>query len=256
MKKILLSYFLFLSLVTFSQVGPYSNGTLVSPTEESVSPKSLELQFGADAYFSRSQWADNRELETSDTTTVNSSLSLQFNSGITEDLEWGVILPIDASSVMAGLKYRFLRKDSTRRLGMAIGAWTEFGLGNRSYNHTIRTDDNTPSLGASLIASYRFSDKWVMYSDVSSIHTRETNHLFANAEILYAVKEGHHWITSLSYSNMNVGEEGNSDLVAWSVGPVLELWDNWNVTIFTTVELYGKNTTRGFYHAVVFCTIF
>lgn len=261
MKRLLLGGFILFTFNLLAQVGPYSNGTLVASSEQGVDSKTLEVQTGYESYYTSKTWDADRKLTKSDTMNVETGASIQFNSGITDNIEWGVVIPFDASEMSLGLKYNFLQKDSTRNLGLSVGAWTDVPLGTGSYKRFSKDVDNNAVLGGTFIGSYKFSEKLVSYADVSVtksiVKNPNTMNLYLNGELLYAVKEGHHWIAGISYSTaMYEDNNMNQDVVALSVGPVLELWENWNLTLFTTIDLAGKNTTRGKYFSAVFCTIF
>jgi len=255
MKKILfISLLLTISYFSYSQIGGISASKLVTLCTTTVPENTLEFEPAFSSSFSNKTWTSNGTLVTylSDSIATESDFGFRFSYGVIKNLEIGIALPIDVSTISYGMKYK-LPFDNKISVGLLTGF--NFPLGNQINSKKVYTFENTYSYVGGLVTTYEFSNKFSIDADVQyqkyfqNILEKHQNDLFLNMDIGYFVLDGIQLVTGLNYFQTNFeNSDMNMSLLNLNLGITLERAENFIIVVNSPINLMGQNLlkTNGF----------
>ncbi len=253
-KTLFISLFIIISYFSYSQIGGISASKLATLCTTTVPAKSLEFEPAFSSSFSNKVWTSDGTSATylSDSIATESDFGFRFSYGAIKNLEIGIALPIDVSTISYGMKYK-LPFENKFSLGLLSGF--NFILGNQIMSKKNYTFENTPSYVGGLVTTYEFSDKFSIDADAQyqkyfqNILENHKNDLFLNMDIGYFVSSGIQLVTGFNYSTTNFEtNDMNSDLLSLNLGITIERAENFIIVINSPIDLIGHNTlkTNGF----------
>lgn len=251
MKKFLFLLIIILPSFLMAQVGPFTNNALSAASGETVDSKTLEMQFAPEYYVSTNEFDGDGKSVSLDEGILETGISLQFNAGITEKLEWGIGLPIDASELSVGLKYNLVNKNE--KFFVALATWTDISTESRTWliNGT-QYADNMALAGYGVIFQYGIHEKANIYLDIYGQNYLQTTllehkiNMYFNFDIDYEIVEGIRAALGFAYENNNFkNTDFNSSLGNSSYGFFFEKWDNWSLYYAHYIDIFGKNNNSG-----------
>ncbi len=154
--------------IIYAQIGGISNSKVVVPGTETVGVGVFEFEPAFEVFSPKSEWDSNSNLVTFDSSSTESSYGFRFTTGVKENLEVGMIIPSDMSSLNFGLKWLFWsRKD----LSVAL----QSGLNFDALDESRYKDEGIAKIfGYGLVLTYEPEDKISIDSDISlSFYTAE-----------------------------------------------------------------------------------
>ncbi len=173
MNKILISYIIiviFSSTNVFAQVSGISNSKVVLPATATVKAGDFEFEPSFNVFWSNQLW--NAEGNTLDLnlTTRESSLSYRFTAGFKHNIEVGLAVPEDVSSLNFGFKWLFLNNN-----GKSFAL--QSGLDIESDNRVIvETEESMKVITNGLIFTYEPNEKLSIDTDATiSLYSTEIN---------------------------------------------------------------------------------
>lgn len=158
----------FNSGITFAQISGISNSKVVVPGTETVGVRVFEFEPAFESFTSNSAWDSEGNLTKFDSSSTESAHGFRFTTGVKEDLEVGVILPSDVSSLNFGLKWLFMRKND---LSVALQTGINFDAAIGKYRNEER---GGRVLGGGLVFTYEPGGKYSVDSDITvSFYSQE-----------------------------------------------------------------------------------
>lgn len=234
-----------------AQVGPFTNNTVNTASAETIDTETLDMQLASEYYISTQYFDSDGKKQTVDEGVLESGISLQFNSGITEKLEWGIALPIDASELSLGLKYNVASINES--LMIAVAGWTDLPTGGREdYGKKDKNPDNISLAGFGTVFQYSITESMNVYADIfgqkyySATEPQHKLNLYTNLDIDYALSDAIRLAGGFAYqSNSFESSDENSSLGTISYCVFFEKWDNWNLQLAHYTDIMGKNNSAG-----------
>ncbi len=251
MKKI--SFILAILLIStsgiYAQVGGLSASKLGTLCTDVVPTNTIEFEpfFG---YVTSTQFFDqDGSLQdlflSSDSIQFFSSAGFRFSYGLAENLEVGISMPVDVSTVSFGAKYK-LPLEGNLTLGVLAGYNSI--VGNDVYVRKNATHESTSSAVGGIIMTYEFSDKFSLdFNAQYQKHINETvdghnQGIYLGTDIGYYFLENINFIigTSYSYNEYDISDN-NAHLFTLNPGIAIEKAENFILVLNSPVDLFGKN---------------
>ncbi len=231
---------------TCAQNGPFSNRTINASSTDIIAPKGLELQITPTVSWSKREFDQDSKNIKSESGTLESGLSIQMNSGITQKLEWGLMYSVDVSEVGLGLKYKFAQIKN--QLHFAVGAWSNIPTASQNdLKSGDKNPDHVAKAGISLITEYHLTKRMhfyfdvlgrKFYSDVEPAH--ELDFLF-NLDADYKITDGVMAIAGFSFQQISYNNSDNdSQLGTVGYGVIFAHNESWNMCVFHNLDVFGK----------------
>lgn len=152
----------------FAQISGISNSKVVVPGAETVGVGVFEFEPAFESFASSNIWNSDGNLVTSDSTTVESSHGFRFTTGVKENLEVGIILPSDVSSLNFGLKWLFWNRND---LSVALQSGLNFDTAIGTFQ---KKEGRGKVIGAGLVLTYEPGGNYSVDSDISfSFYSKE-----------------------------------------------------------------------------------
>lgn len=257
MKKLILLFLVsFLSVSAYTQVGGLSASKLGTLCTAPVPEGTIEFEpfFG---YTTSTNYFDSNGnvqqlFSTPDSIRKFSGSGFRFSYGLMNNLEIGVSLPVDASEVSFGAKYK-LPVEGKLTMGLLAGYTTL--IGNQVYDLRDNVHEMTPSFVGGFIMTYEFNDKLSVDFDAQyQKHTLKTidghtHGFYLNSDVGYYLMDRINFIAGLNYGykvfDANVD---NSHLLTLNTGIAIERAENFILVLNAPIDLLGKNEyqTKGF----------
>ena len=153
---------------TFAQISGISNSKVVVPGAETVGVGVFEFEPAFESFSSSSVWNSDGKLKASDSTTVESSHGFRFTTGVKENLEVGMILPSDVSSLNFGLKWLFWSRND---LSVALQSGLNFDVAIGTFQ---KDEGRGKVFGNGLVLTYVPEGNYSVDSDISiSFYSKE-----------------------------------------------------------------------------------
>ena len=147
--------------IAFAQISGISNSKVVVPGTETVGVRVFEFEPAFDVFSSSNEWDSDGNQKTLDSLTTESSHGFRFTTGVKKNLEVGMILPNDVSSLNFGLKWLFWNNND---LSIALQSGLNFDAAN---GKVLKKEGWGKVLGSGLIATYEPDGNYSVDSDFS-----------------------------------------------------------------------------------------
>lgn len=121
--------------IIYAQIGGISNSKVVVPGTETVGVGVFEFEPAFEFFRPKSEWDSNSNLVTFDSSSTESSYGFRFTTGVRENLEVGMIIPSDVSSLNFGLKWLFWSREN---LSVALQSGLNFDALDESKNYEAK----------------------------------------------------------------------------------------------------------------------
>lgn len=151
----------FSSTNVFSQVSGISNSKVVLPATGTVAAGDFEFGPSFDVFWSNQQWNQNGKTVDLNNTNRESGLAYRFTSGFKHNIEAGLIVTEDVSSLSFGLKWLFWKNDDK---SFAFQSGVNFESGNRVINET---EESLKILTNGIIFTFEPSEKLSIDTDAT-----------------------------------------------------------------------------------------
>ncbi|MEN8121688.1 MAG: hypothetical protein ABFS35_15155 [Bacteroidota bacterium] len=250
MKKIIFSLGLFFIINNIhSQIGGLSASKLETLCTETVPAQTIEFEpfFG---YATSTRFFDkNGDIQdlfaTSDSSQFFSAPGFRFSYGVIKNLEIGVSIPIDISTVSFGAKYK-LPIEGKLTLGLLAGYNSI--VGNNIYIRRNAAHETSSSIAGGLILTYEFSDKFSFDFNAQYHEHFNTTSDGHDKGICFGTDVGYYSIENINFIiGMNYFFEKydlfdkNSHLFTLNPGIAIEKAENFILVLNLPVDLFGKN---------------
>ena len=148
----------------FAQISGISNSKIVIPESGTVPAGTFEFEPAFEVFRSNQKWDQDGNLFNLNSRTTESALGFRLTAGFKHNIEAGLVVPQDASSLNFGLKWQF-RSGGDASLALQSGINFDTKSGVRSNEaKTART------LGSGLVLTYVISEKLSIDSDFTFSH--------------------------------------------------------------------------------------
>ncbi|MCK5538964.1 MAG: hypothetical protein KAI79_19225 [Bacteroidales bacterium] len=181
----------------------------------------------------------------SDSSQFFSSTGFRFSYGLAENLEIGVSLPVDVSTVGFGAKYK-LPLDGNLTLGILAGYNSI--VGNDIYVRRNAVHESTSAVVGGIIMTYEFTEKFSFDFNAQyqkHLNTTDAGHdqgLFLGSDFGYYLIENVNFITGFNYSYIgHEVSENNAHLLTVNPGIAIEKAENFILVLNSPIDLMGKN---------------
>ena len=255
------TFLLFISVITiwftsFSQIGGLSASKLGTLSTETVSVNKIEFEPFFGFSYACCHFNENRSetplFASNDSLQIFSDLGLRFTYGVINNLEIGISLPIDVSTISFGAKYK-LPIEGNHTFGILAGYNTL--LGNNIFVRKNSINETTPAFVGGMIMSSKFSDKFsIDFMAQYQMHTILTanshkNGYFISADAGYYLLKEIDFIIGMYYYFIDSENNSNSkSLFTINPGITIERAENFILVLNTPFDIFGKNEykTTGF----------
>ena len=252
---ILLFSLLAVSYSTNAQIGGLSASKLATLCTETVPAKSIEFEPLFTINFTENAW-DNAGNNFSifpqnDSINISSSFGFRFTYGVVDNLETGISVPIDMSSIQYGIKYQIPLSNQDVRFGVMTGF--NAPLGNKTISKKSNTINESASIVAGIINTYHISEKLCVDTDIQyQVFTRKTLdyhkcNIFVNSDIGYFVGKDVQLVLGFNYfytdNNNHLLDEYKLTI---NPGLTIERAKNFILVLNFPYDLKGKNTQQSF----------
>ncbi|OQX97327.1 MAG: hypothetical protein B6I20_12855 [Bacteroidetes bacterium 4572_117] len=250
MKKIIFSVGLFFVINSvFAQVGGLSASKLGTLCTETVPAQTIEFEpFFSFASSSRvfDKKGDVQNLfATNDSSQFFSEPGFRFSYGLMKNLEVGVSIPTDISTVSFGAKYKLPFKGKLT-FGLLVGYNSI--VGNDIYVRRNAAHETSSSIGGGIILTYEFSDKFSC--DFNAQYHKHLNKTSAGHDqgMCFSTDFGYYFIENVNFiigmnyffEDYEVFED-NSRLFTFNPGIAIEKAENFILVLNSPIDLFGKN---------------
>lgn len=256
MRTSLLMLILGINFSGFAQIGGISASKLTTLCTQPVPVKAIEFEPTFGFSYSNEMWNETGKLiktfETKDSVATSSKFGFRFSYGAIKNLEIGLTLPVDISSINCGMKYKL---PFGNKVSFALLTGFNFPVGNQILSKNYRRSENTATYIGGLIMTYNFNEKLSIDADaqyqkyIKNISEKHKNDIFINTEIGYFIADNIQFVIGLNnffttFENSN----SNSFLISLNPGITIERAENFILVLNTPIDLTGKNTdkTAGF----------
>ncbi len=153
----------------YAQISGISNSKIVLPESGTVPAGAFEFEPAFEVFRSNQLWDQEGNLFNIDSITTESAFGFRFTAGFSHNIEAGLIVPQDASSLNFGLKWQF-RSGGDASLALQSGINFDTKSGVRS--NEAKT---AKIIGSGLVLTYIISEKLSIDSDFTfSYHSNDT----------------------------------------------------------------------------------
>ncbi len=254
MKRILFIVLLMFSSEVYSQVGGISASKLATPSSGVVPKNMIEFE----PSFSFSSAKNSFDLSgkkqalflTEDSTMLFSSTGVRFTYGIFKNLEVGVSLPTDISTLSFGLKYRLPVEG---KLTFAFISGYNTIIGNGIYVKRNAVHESTSTMVAGFVLSYEISEKISCDFNAQFIkHNLTTSEghnqgAYISSDIGYYLVENVDFIIGLNYNYRdNIISANSFHLLSLNPGIAIEKAKNFILILNAPIDFSGKNDYQSY----------
>ena len=254
MKTLLFIVSFLFALNVYSQIGGISASKLATPSSETVAVSSIEFEpsFSFASATNSFDYSGSRQalFSSEDSTLLFSTTGIRFTYGLAKNLEIGISLPSDVSTVSFGLKYR-LPLDGKLTFALISGYNTI--IGNGIYVKRNATHESTSTVAGGLILSYKFTDKFSCDFNaqyIKHLHTTTEGHskgTYISSDFGYYLIENVDFIIGLNYYYKdNIIPNNNSHLLTLNPGIAIEKAKNFILVLNSPIDLSGKNDYQSY----------
>ncbi|TFB10121.1 hypothetical protein E3V55_06525 [Candidatus Marinimicrobia bacterium MT.SAG.3] len=147
--------------IAAAQISGISNSKVVVPGAETVRAGVFEFEPAFEVFSSDSEWDSAGILIPLSGTTTESSHGFRFTTGLIKNLEVGLIIPSDVSSLNFGLKWLFWNR---RELSVALQSGVNFDAAIGTYP---KEEVGGKVFGSGFVATYEPEGNYSIDSDIS-----------------------------------------------------------------------------------------
>ena len=230
----------------FAQISGISNSKIVVPASETVPAGTFEFEPSFEVFRSNQAWNKDGSLFNRDSTTTESALGFRFTAGFSHNIEAGLIVPQDVSSLNFGLKWQF-RSGGDASLALQSGINFDTKSGVRS--NEAKT---AKIIGSGLVLTYIISEKVSVDSDFTiSYHSNDmedepvnwSNTL--NIGIGYNLNEKFQGIVELNSAWARFVNSGSTSKTSGVFGFTYYTSELTKVIMGVKYDLFGSNNVKG-----------
>lgn len=161
---------IFSSTNVFAQVGGISNSKVVLPATGPVGAGDFEFEPAFDVFWYNQLWDNGGNLLTLSNTIRESGLGYRFTAGFEHDIEVGLIVPEDVSSLSFGLKWLFWKNNEK---SFALQSGLDFESDDRVLSES---EESMKVITNGLIFTYEPNEKLSIDTDATfSLYSTEIN---------------------------------------------------------------------------------
>ena len=230
----------------FAQISGISNSKIVVPASETVPAGAFEFEPAFEVFRSNQKWDQDGNLFNLNSRTTESALGFRLTAGFSHNIEAGLIVPQDASSLNFGLKWQFRSGgDASLALQSGINFDTESGVrSNEAKTAKI--------IGSGLVLTYIISEKVSVDSDFTiSYHSNDmedepvnwSNTL--NIGIGYFLHENFQGIVELNSAWARFVNSGSTSKTSGVFGFTYNASELTKVIMGVKYGLFGSNNDKG-----------
>jgi len=251
-KTLFVSLLIIISSLSFSQVGGLSASKLATLCTTPVPVNEIEFEPAFSSSFSNKVWTSDGTPVSylTDSISVESDFGFRFSYGVIKNLEIGIALPIDVSSISYGMKYK-LPFENKISFGLLSGF--NYPLGSQTISMVNHTFENTVSYVGGLVTTYQISDKFSIDADAQyQNYFQKTfegykNDIFMNTDIGYFVVDGIQLVTGFNYFQTNFdNSDTKRSLLNLNLGITLERAENFIIVLNSPISLMGQNSLKSY----------
>ena len=145
----------------FAQISGISNSKVVVPGAETVAVGIFEFEPAFESFASSSVWNSDGKLAELNINIVESSHGFRFTTGLIKNLEVGMILPSDVSSLNFGLKWLFWNRND---LSVALQSGLNFDAAIGTFQ---KEEGRGKVFGSGIVLTYEPGENYSVDSDIS-----------------------------------------------------------------------------------------
>jgi len=230
----------------FAQISGISNSKIVVPESGTVPAGKFEFEPAFDVFRSNQKWDQDGNLFNLNNRSTESGLGFRLTAGFSHDIEAGLIVPQDVSSLNFGLKWQFWKgSDVSLALQSGINFDTESGVrSNEAKTAKI--------IGSGLIVTYILSENLSVDSDFTfSYHSNDmadapvnwSNTL--NIGIGYFLHENFQGVAELNSAWAHLVNSGSKSKTSGVLGFTYNASKLTKVIMGVKYDLFGSNNDKG-----------
>lgn len=250
--KYLLSILL-ISITVSAQIGGLSGSKLVSFCVDVVDHHKLEFEPAIGMSSTNQYWNNKSTLKNSfnstDSISKSSAVQMRITYGLWNTMEMGVTFPIDGSMTNWGIRYIILNDET---LAFAAMAGINIPFGNKSYDESLRTEENTKQYGFGLITSYQINDNFSIDANSQlNVYAEELENSLSSSFSFsadagyYTYEKQLQFILAMNYQQFNMTSM-DSYLMTLSPGITVESGENYIIVLNSSIDIAGQNIEKSF----------
>ena len=240
---ILLSVF---AVNAFAQINGISNSKVVVPESGTVPAGSFEFEPAFEVFRSNQKWDQDGNLFDLGNRTTESALGFRLTAGFKHNIEAGLIVPQDASSLNFGLKWQFRSGgDASLALQSGINFDTKSGL-------RLNEVKTAKIIGSGLVLTYIISEKVSVDSDFTiSYHSNDTEGEpvdlsgTMNLGIGYYLHENFQGVIEINSGWAQFVNSGSTSKTSGVLGFTYNASELTKVIMGVKYDLFGSNSDKG-----------
>jgi len=253
---------LFISIVSYGQIGGLSASKLASFSVGTVPSHKIEFEPSFSHLRSKTYWDNNGNktniFSTNDSVRNISAMSFRFTYGITDNLEFGVNVSPDVSMSNWGLRYVIHNGED---FGIAAITGMNIPLGNQTIDKRTRLAENILSIGLGGVMTYNFNENFSAdFTAQYQLHLEEAQHhdknsIFLNFDIgYYILKHQLQFATAFAYRTVQ-DDFGGHNVFSITPGVTIETGETFIIVLYAPFDIIGKNEVEnhGFGFAIENC---
>ena len=240
---ILLSVF---TVNAFAQISGISNSKIVIPESGTVPAGTFEFEPAFEVFRSNQAWNKDGSLFNLGSRTTESALGFRLTAGFKHNIEAGLIVPQDVSSLNFGLKWQF-RSGGDASLALQSGINFDTKSGVRS--NEAKT---AKIIGSGLVLTYIISEDIVVDSDFTiSYHSNDTEGEpvdlsgTMNLGIGYFLHENFQGVVELNSASARFVNSGSTSKTSGVLGFTYNASELTKVIMGVKYDLFGSNNDKG-----------
>jgi hypothetical protein len=250
------NFFLILGIILISknisaQIGGISGSKISAVCVDVVDNKKVEFEPSISYSTSKYFWDNNRTLKTiyNSTDSVNHITGMNFRVtyGLWDKLEFGGSISTELLVSDLGLRYVIVQN---KKIGFAAITGAKIPLGNKPFNNSKKTTQNTTSAGLGFVISVQFNENLSLdFNAQGQTFFKETvekhkGSYYLNADAgYYLFAHQLQLITGFGYQYSKFENFSNSLLTIYP-GLTLETGKNYILVLSCPFDIYGKNTNK------------
>lgn len=237
MKKTIYIFFILISFsnFSFSQIGGISASKLMTLCTNPVAPKTIEFEPSFTINSNLKVWDDNHQLCNYSGQVTDNSFGFRFTYGIIDNLETGISIPVDVSSIQWGAKYRLINKNVF-----------SFALIS-GINMDFQSNSGNTKIGMGGVSSFQFSDNFSTDLDIQFMKNFSNqgliNQIFIDLDNGLYIGQVQ-YIIGINYIQKQLNTEIISNNLYLNPGVTIEPANNFLMVLSFPFSVYGKNDIK------------
>ena len=239
--------------ITLGQISGISNSKVVVPGAETVEVGVFEFEPAFESFASSSVWNPDGKLAELNINIVESSHGFRFTTGVKENLEVGMVLPSDVSSLNFGLKWLFWSQND---LSVALQSGLNFDVAIGTFR---KEEGRGKVFGNGLVLTYEPEGNYSVDSDISiSFYSKDIDGHSGTFDIgvSYRFKKNFHGVAEYNFNWITFekkifeSEKGNG-----LVGFTFNANQSAKVIMGLKYDIHGSNNPKGVTYIAAFTFI-